>query len=247
MPRTTKSGKYSNLADHQYADMYDLQMKDEYDDDGNRNDNDHLNRAMIKNHQTQNYDLRRTHEMLQDDDFRRHMKDQGLKGIDRMVKRESLPGSALIMAMKDYGAKQGTHNNRGEFGVNDLAGSFRALATENQKFLQNRAEGMMDDKLKGMEDNQNEEQASEPTELSNTAKEALGFDQETEFGADTGARADRLMGASADPENAAQDNQMSYDPNRGIKGNQSGNFMNNFKANLKSRTRMTGRGTATLK
>ena len=71
-------GKYKPMTNHQYADMYGIQMKDEYDDEGNRNDNDNINKDMIRGHQANNYDMRRAHEMLQDDGFRRHMKQQGL-------------------------------------------------------------------------------------------------------------------------------------------------------------------------
>ena len=90
-------GKYKPMNNHQYADMYGIQMKDEYDDEGNRNDNDNVNKDMIYGHQVNNYDMRRAHEMLQDDGFRRHMKQEGFKGVDRMVK-DNLPSSAMLTA-----------------------------------------------------------------------------------------------------------------------------------------------------
>ena len=74
-----------------------IQMKDEYDDEGNRNDNDNINKDMIRGHQANNYDMRRAHEMLQDDGFRRHMKDQWYRMM--FSKRESKASLSDYLAL----------------------------------------------------------------------------------------------------------------------------------------------------
>ena len=134
-------GKHKPMNDYQYADMYGLNMKDRYDDEGNLNDNEHDNRAMIAGHQANNYDMRRTHEMLQDDGFRRHMKAEGFKGVDRMVK-DNMPSTKMLSALQSWGGDIGTHNNKGKFDTRDLGATFKSFANEHRDYTNQR----MDDK-----------------------------------------------------------------------------------------------------
>ena len=161
-------GKYKPMDNYQYADMYGLNMKDRYDDEGNLNDNDEANKAMIRGHQANNYDMRRTHEMLQDDGFRRRMKEEGFKGVDRMVK-DNLPSSAMLTALSDWGGKIGTHNNKGTFDIRDLGATYKSFVNENRKYTDDKMQGMIDDSLKGMEPpkaKSADDQQSEAEELS---------------------------------------------------------------------------------
>ena len=142
-------GKYKAMDDRRYADMYGMQMKDEYDDEGNLNDNEHANKAMVRGHQANNYDMRRAHEMLQDDGFRRHMKQEGFKGVDRMVK-DNMPHSGMINALADYGKQIGTHNGKGDFDTRDLGATFKAFSKENSSHHNDRMETMMDDRMSSL-------------------------------------------------------------------------------------------------
>ena len=142
-------GKYKAMDNHRYADMYGMQMKDEYDDEGNLNDNEHANKAMIRGHQANNYDMRRAHEMLQDDGFRRHMKQEGFSGVDRMVK-DNMPSTQMLSALNSWGKDIGTHNGKGSFDTRDLGATFKAFAGQNREYSDNKMQGMIDSSLEGM-------------------------------------------------------------------------------------------------
>ena len=147
--------------------MYGIQMKDTYDDEGNLNDNEHDNRAMIAGHQSNNYDMRRTHEMLQDDGFRRHMKQEGFKGVDRMVK-DNMPSTKMLSALNSWGKDIGTHNGKGSFDTRDLGATFKSFANENSKFHNERVSTMMDDKMQGLKDKlQKDAHANKPADEAN--------------------------------------------------------------------------------
>ena len=162
-------GKYKPMNDYQYADMYGLNMKDIYDDEGNDSqDAIAANQAMISGHQANNYDMRRTHEMLQDDGFRRHMKEQGFSGVDRMVK-DNMPSSAMLTALNSWGKKIGTHNGKGQFDTRDLGATFKSFSKENREYGDNKIQGMIDKSMEGMkpgEAKSADEQQSEAEELS---------------------------------------------------------------------------------
>ena len=150
-------GKHKPMNDFQYAKMYGIGGPDMsgtgrpgnwYDDEGNDDQEAQAKfKAEIRGHQANNYDMRRTHEMLQDDDFRRHMKQQGFKGVDRMVKRDNMPSSAMLTALQDWGGKIGTHNNKGTFDTRDLGATFKSFAKEHSSHHNERMETMMDDRM----------------------------------------------------------------------------------------------------
>ena len=163
-------GKFKPMTRHGYAKMYGLTgiMQDETDGDGN-DDQEAVaaNQALVEGHQANNYDMRRTHEMLQDDDFRRKMKEEGFKGVDKMVKN-NMPHSGMLNALAKWGKKIGTHNGKGDFDLRDLGATFKSFTNEHRKYSDDRYQGMIDESLEDMEPKVKsaDEQQKEAEELS---------------------------------------------------------------------------------
>lgn len=118
--------KYNMMNDHQYADRYGMNLKDEYDDEGNLNDNEHDNRKAVLGHQANNYDMRRAHEMLQDNSFRDKLKDDGYKRVDKLASA-NMPSTEVLGLIEKYGKDNGTHNGKGYFDLRDQGASSKAF------------------------------------------------------------------------------------------------------------------------
>lgn len=110
----------------QYADKYGMTLKDERDDEGNRNDNEHDNLKAVLGHQANNYDMRRTHEMLQDEGFRDMLKEDGYKRVDKLAK-QNMPSTEVLGLIEKYGKDKGTHNGKGTFDLRDQGASAKAF------------------------------------------------------------------------------------------------------------------------
>ena len=139
-----KKKKYNMMNDYQYADRYGINLKDEFDDEGNLNDNEHDNRKTVLGHQANNYDMRRAHEMLQDESFREKLKEDGYKRVDKLAK-QNMPSTEVLGLLEKYGKDKGQHNGKGYFDLRDQGASAKAFFGDyTENFKKNLIEGMQD-------------------------------------------------------------------------------------------------------
>ena len=124
-----KKKKYNMLNDGQYMEKYGLQYTPEHthEDDTDLDGRDEeARRRMVLGHQANNYDMRRAHEMLQDESFRDKLKEEGYKRLDKLA-AQNMPSTEVLGLIEKYGKDKGTHNGKGYFDLRDQGASSRAF------------------------------------------------------------------------------------------------------------------------
>ena len=121
--------KYNMMNDGQYMEKYGLQYTPEHthEDDTELDGRDEEQRsAMVAGHQANNYDMRRAHEMLQDESFRDKLKEDGYKRTDKLA-AQNMPSTEVLGLIEKYGKDNGTHNGKGNFDLRDQGASSKAF------------------------------------------------------------------------------------------------------------------------
>ena len=191
-----------------YADHRGMQLKDEYDHEGNLNDNDNFNKDLVASDMANNYTARRTQELLGNEDVAKHLKADGVKGIKKAARQG---GAAALDFVERWGAAKGIHNAK-NYEQNDELSVFRDLSGEARKATANAMENQFvgQNEFSKFKDSQQTSSAvlPEPAELSERSQAARDYltDKRNDFGLgdDTGIFKSRFGGDFMDTRAAEQ-------------------------------------------